>query len=150
MPTITDILVHYPILRSVIGNLTTLDLFHLAIASKSITEVLGLKHDTFNDLKLNTLCDGAGSLAKSAYSEFLSKYISESIFEFEGDEELETLVCLVRKKMSHSICDTIFKYDLPEDRLRHTCLGWNAQPCVGCKIMVCEVSYHADSSNIIG
>ena len=133
MPTITDILVQYPTLRSLVGNLTTRDLFHLARASKSTAEIFQLKYATFNNLKQYTLCDGTGVLARKIWQNCLL----DSPYEPQNDDLLVRLEILVRAHVDYMYCSRMFVVDSPS---LGRCHGANAKPCEKCCIMTCEVS----------
>lgn len=137
MLQITDILVHYPILCSVVTNLTTLDLFHLASTSKLTAEIFRLKHATFDDLKRNTVCDGSGARAKWAL---------DSAYEFPNDTILQGLGTLVRAKLDHGACYRMFSADYLYRLSQGKCLQMNPRPCSKCNIMVCDVSQQSASS----
>lgn len=136
MLNITDILVQYPILCSVIQNLTTRDLLHLASASKLAAEICHLRHVTFDDLKRYTVCDGSGARAKWIWDAWL-----KCTCEYDDRTLLPTLAMIVRAKMNHHNCIRIFSGDLFRSS-QGRCEQLDPRPCLKCKIMVCEVIGH--------
>lgn len=138
MSKITDILVHYPILCSVIKNLTTRDLFHLASASKLTAEICHLKHVKFDDLKRYTVCDGSGARAKWIYDGRLQ----DAADECRDDTLHTTLATLVRAEMDSTACFRMFSADFLFRLSQGKCLKMDPRPCSKCKIMVCEVTEH--------
>jgi len=144
MPKITDILIPCPILHSVIKHLTALDLFHLATASRSTAEVLGLKHSTFDNLKRYTSCDGSGTLAKRTYSQSLKN----PYYELLGDQVIEKLGISLQMEMSNTMCDRTFRYDPSDNCWKNTCLQELAQHYSRYRFRVCEESRYASSLNI--
>lgn len=146
MSKITDILVHYPILCSVASNLTTLDLFHLASASKLTAEICQLKHATFENLKRNTVCDGSGAQAKCVWD----CYLLDSAYECPLDTILRRLRTLVRAEMDYGTCYRMFRADYWYRLSQGKCLRMDPRPCLKCNIMVCDVSQQSASSTSAG
>jgi len=151
MSNITDILAYYPILCSVIKNLTTRDLLHLASAAKLIAEICHLGHVSFDDLKRYTICDGSGAWAKwtwySRRNGSTYKYREATIrgMYIESDEHsilLTTLGTLVRAELDYTTCFRMFSRDPLFRSSKGKCLQLDPQPCSKCKIMVCEVNGH--------
>ena len=136
MPSITDILVHYPILCSVTRNLTTLDLLHLASSSRMTAAIFKLTQATFDHLKRYTLCDGSGALARSVWNCCLL----DSAYERSGNITRDVLIALIRAPVDDISCWRIFlgNYRSMQER----CLQVDVRPCSRCKIMVCQVSVH--------
>lgn len=136
MSRITDILVHYPILCSVAKHLTTLELLHLASASKLTAKACQLGHSSFDDLKRYTVCDSSGALARSIWNCCLL----DSPFENPGNTTFEKLAALVRAEVDDISCSQLFFGNFSDGSVRKRCLQVDMHPCSKCKIMICEVS----------
>lgn len=146
MSNITDLLVHYPILRSIVRNLTTLDLFHLASASKLTAEICRLRQAKFDDLKRYTVCDGSGARAKWIWDCCLQ----DSAYEYRDNTLLTRLAILVRAEMDYIACQRMFTAGYLHRSSQGKCLQKDPRPCSKCKVMVCEVSVHSILSTYAG
>lgn len=67
MHTLVQLLSQYELLETTAGYLTAIDLYHTALACRSLYRLILSSGTTFNHLKGQTLCDGTGILARQAY-----------------------------------------------------------------------------------
>jgi len=120
MSNLLSLLSQYDILTDTAKYLSTLDLFHLALANSRFYAIILQSAPVFNRLKLTALCDGTGLTARQNFQGLYA--LRPEDFDWGGgsrkahyDEELEVRVWNLK-------CDAA-----------------NALPCLNCGINVCEV-----------
>ena len=120
MVTFTTIIVRHPILRELSSFLSTLDLFHLALTSRTHHSYILASLCTFDALRRNCLCDGSGLTQRQ---------------DFAG------LYSLQRRGYVWGHQRKIWQDEPIEVRLYATkCDEAGALPCRKCSINICEVS----------
>ncbi|KAI9821265.1 MAG: hypothetical protein M1827_004001 [Pycnora praestabilis] len=73
MADFVDIVTEMPsVLQLLASNLTTIELFHLALTSKDLWQAIGASAPVFSTLKALTLCDGSGVAARKSRDEALT------------------------------------------------------------------------------
>ncbi|KAL7756395.1 hypothetical protein ACKLNR_013388 [Fusarium oxysporum f. sp. zingiberi] len=91
--TIEDLISSYSILTSLAPWLSTLDLYHLSLASKSAYEYIQSSPTIFKSLSLHCLCDGRGLATRQAYASpyHRNRMAGQSTLSphLKGDEEIE-------------------------------------------------------------
>ncbi|KAF5649402.1 hypothetical protein F52700_676 [Fusarium sp. NRRL 52700] len=116
--SIEDLILSYSILTSLAPWLSTLDLYHLSLTSKSAYECIQSSPVIFKSLSRHCLCDGRGLATRQAYA---SPYHRDRMAgrwtpspHLTGDEEIEA-------RLYNTKCDET-----------------DALPCLKCGINVCE------------
>ncbi|EWY84032.1 hypothetical protein FOYG_13810 [Fusarium oxysporum NRRL 32931] len=116
--TIEDLISSYSILISLAPWLSTLDLYHLSLASKSAYEYIQSSPTIFKSLSRHCLCDGRGLATRQAYASpyHRNRMAGQSTLSphLKGDEEIEV-------RLYNTKCDEA-----------------GALPCLKCGINVCE------------
>ncbi|KAF5669359.1 hypothetical protein FCIRC_9302 [Fusarium circinatum] len=117
-PRVEDLLSSYSILTSLAPWLSTLDLYHLSLTSKSAYECIQSSPAIFKSLSRHCLCDGRGLATRQAYA---SPYHRNRMAgqwtpspHLKGDEEIEVRLYNIK-------CDEA-----------------GALPCLKCGINICE------------
>ncbi|KAH7325604.1 hypothetical protein B0I35DRAFT_347608, partial [Stachybotrys elegans] len=114
-PGLSDVLGHYPILKTLAEYLSTLDLFHLSLTCRSHHALILAPTQVFDALKRGSLCDGRGLQRRIQHLERRRWMYKWDLFvRTMGDEEIE--VYLYTRK-----CDEA-----------------GALPCLRCGINICE------------
>jgi hypothetical protein len=120
MSNLLFLLSQYDILTGTANHLSTLDLFHLALANSGFYAIILQSAPVFNRLKRTALCDGTGLTARQNFQGLYSLRPEDFAWGRGGrkaqyDEELEVRVWNLK-------CDAA-----------------NALPCLSCGINICEV-----------
>lgn len=126
MSNLLSILSQYNILIDTAQYLSALDLFHLALANSNFYAIILQSAAVFDRLKLTTLCDGTGLIARQNFQGLYA--VSPEQWNWgrtkkaHYDEELEVRVWNLK-------CDAS-----------------NGLPCLKCGINICEVGSREPSS----
>jgi hypothetical protein len=119
MATLTTLITRHPILRLLSSFLSTLDLFHLALASRTHHSHILASRRTFDALRRDCLCDGSGLAKRQNFAGLYSlqhrSYVWGHRRKIWQDEPIEVRLYATK-------CDEA-----------------GALPCRKCSINICEV-----------